>query len=295
MLAPAKLNLGLEVAHRRPSDGYHYIASVFVAIDFGDLLHVSPAPQDALHTTNELQGRAAADFETVSERGAPEKNLVMRCLAATRALRPEGLRVELIKRTPTGAGLGGGSSDAGTLLAWMAHRYGFAPAETRALAASLGADAPFFLERRPSLVTGIGDIMKPIPVGPGRGVFCYPALAVSTPEAYASMKRALRADPPPETLLGLTEAVRAALANSDWSGLAPLVNDFEAPVFAKHPALAKLKASFYAAGAEYASLSGSGSCVYGLVSSPAAQDRLLGELQSAYPEYLVQAFQFLID
>lgn len=290
MLCPAKINLGLEVRHRRAADGYHYINSIFLPIDFGDELLIETADEDQLHSINELPESCRADYDAVSEAGAPEKNILWRALAASAEWPRPRLALRLIKRCPTGAGLGGGSSDAGSLLRWLRDRGGISESQLRPLALQLGADVPFFLNPRPMLVSGIGDIMDKIELGRGYGVLVYSGLPTATAAAYAALKRTLRPDPPPESLSALTASARTALARSNWSALQALRNDFEPVVFAMQPELERLKAALFDSGAAYASMSGSGSALYGLAPDQATQQRMFARLRSQYPHAFVRPF-----
>ncbi len=310
MLCPAKINLGLQVHHRRAADGYHFLSSIFLPIDFGDTLTVeetadSPDRGDRLTTENELPPEIRGDFESVSERATTpeggstddassqlEQNLVWRALLATRELRDRGLHVHLKKRVPTGGGLGGGSSDAGTLLAWIGQRFGLDQASLLPVATALGADVPFFLYGRPALLHGTGDIIEEIAVGPGLGVLCFPLLKMDTGIAYSHLKRTLQPAPPPRILSGLRANTRAALAMSDWDAVRDLKNDFEAPAFAMHASLKAVKDSFFEYGARFASLSGSGSSLYGLVPDRQEQQRVLARMRERFSDYRFQPFQF---
>ncbi|MCR9141083.1 MAG: hypothetical protein NXI24_02440 [bacterium] len=322
MLCPAKINLGLQVHHRRAADGYHFISSIFLPIDFGDTLTItevpgSPAESDRLTTDNELPDAIRADFELVSERsgseadapggssdsqrqnsgGAPasasEANLVWRALAETQDLRDTALHAHLIKRVPTGGGLGGGSSDAGTLLAWIRDRFDRSNDELLPIASKLGADVPFFLHGKPALLHGTGDIIEEIQVGAGLGVLCFPMLKIDTGIAYSQLKRTLQPAPPPRILSGLRTDTRAALARSDWNAVRDdLNNDFEAPAFAMHTSLGSVKKAFFDHGARFASLSGSGSSLYGLVSDKTEQQRVLERMQKQFSDFRFQPFQF---
>ncbi|MEQ9362798.1 MAG: hypothetical protein RIF32_01065 [Leptospirales bacterium] len=308
--------------HRRPADGYHYISSIFLPIDFGDTLTVtevpgSPAESDRLTTGNELPDAIRADFEAVSERAQPGQhqsneiagdrspptkgrtspgggagNLVWQALEATRHLRATALHAHLIKRVPTGGGLGGGSSDAGTLLAWIRDRFGLPQADLLPLAAKLGADVPFFLHGEAALIHGTGDIIEDISVGRGFGVLCFPMLKINTGIAYSHLKRTLQPAPPPRILSGLRTDTRAALAKSDWNAVRDLENDFEAPVFAMHASLESVKQAFFDHGASFASLSGSGSSLYGLVADQKEQRRVLERMQKQFSDFRFEPFQF---
>ncbi len=251
--APAKLNLGLHVLRRR-ADGYHDLDTVFVALPWHDTLAAAPAPDLRLV----VEG---ADLPT------DDTNLVVRAARAlaSYAGMEAGADLHLAKHLPHGAGLGGGSSDAAAALRLLADLWRIdVPAdEMHAIARSLGADVPFFLDPRPMRATGIGDVLTPlVDTGGDPYVLPYPlvvavpeGVAVSTAEAYRLVRPndADRAD------------IGAVVASNDlarWRR--ELVNDFEAPVVAAHPPLAALRASLADAGAAYVLMSGSGSAFFGV-------------------------------
>lgn len=286
--SPAKINLGLEVHHRRPGDGYHYIASIFVPIYPGDRIQLTPSEKPALETENHLTGSSREDFNLVSQGDGIRKNLAWRALEAIHRLSGKSFFARLEKRIPTGTGLGGGSSNAGTILAAGQKEYGLDPADVEREALALGADVPFFLHPTGSLVTGTGEIRTPFPVAPLYGVLCFSGIHVNTKLAYQNLKRALQQTPPPRSLSSLTDGVASAIGSAQWQKVTPLENHFESVVFPEHPVLDQVKRSFYESGAAYASMSGSGSAVYGLVSDPDTAKELQQKMELRFP-----LFQFL--
>ena len=244
-VAHAKINLGLNVTERRP-DGYHNLESLFMPMRLCDSLNirVSDKPYNTL-TVNGLQ----ID-------GDVEDNLVMR---ASRLVETPPVHITLDKCIPTGAGLGGGSSDAAATLRGLNDLFelGLEAPDMRELLLTLGADCPFFVEDIPQFVEGIGEILTPyfLPL-PTHGkilVLVKPAVSVSTREAYANI-RPRTAEP---TVL---RALRYPL--SEWRNV--LHNDFEESVFAAYPEIRGIKEALYEAGAVYAQMSGSGSAVFGI-------------------------------
>lgn len=177
VLAYAKLNLTLRIVGRRP-DGYHELQSLVTAVDLADRIAVAPAEEGIT-----LVGP--------TELGPPEGNLAHR---AARALLPKGrpgVRIELEKRIPVGAGLGGGSSDAGAVLAGLNELFslGKSPAELAAVAADLGADVPFFLGPSPAWVEGIGDRITPLEVAlPQAFLILIPPFRCPTAEVYRAFR-----------------------------------------------------------------------------------------------------------
>ncbi len=296
--SPAKINLGLRIHHRRQSDGYHYLSSIFIPISFADELSIRrlAAGESALLTTeNLLPAFRRDDFERVTERGDVTKNLLYKAMKAVEAA-TGSLHVHLIKRIPSGAGLGGGSSNAGVFLKWAGRTSlnppGDSTPSTLELARSLGADVPFFLQEKPALVFGTGDIMEEIRIGQGEGVLCVPPVVVPTGPAYAALKRALHTAPFPKTLPGLSEEVQRALRESDWERVRGLENDFESVVFHQFPELGRVKDSFYDCGAAYASLSGSGSALFAFARQGMKVPDLADRMGSLFPQCLFIPFTF---
>ena len=241
----AKINLGLHVVSRRP-DGYHGIETVFYPVPLCDALEIVPAEAFSFHTYG-----LAID-------GPADDNLVMRALAAMRRqadILPAAIHLK--KAIPFGAGLGGGSADAAFMLKLLRDyaRLSLTDDALERMAARLGADCAFFVRNRPVMATGIGDVFSPadISLAGYHIAIVKPSVSVSTRAAYAAIRPAKPAVP-------LSEIIRRPIAA--WRGL--LRNDFEAPVFALHPAIGAIKAQLYDAGAIYASMSGSGSAVFGL-------------------------------
>ena len=241
----AKINIGLQIKEKR-SDGFHEVETLLYPIPLCDILEVKPADKTGLYLYGlPLEGEAS-------------ENLVLRAykmLAEDYALPP--LQFHLYKQIPSGAGLGGGSSDAAYVLQ-MLNRYCALGCSQEALAgyaARLGSDCACFLFYAPVLGCGRGEILEAFDVDlqDYALLLCKPDLSISTKEAYASVQ-------PKLSSLPLKEALQAPV--TQWRGL--VINDFEASLFPKYPILSQLVSALYAQGAVYASLSGSGSTVYGL-------------------------------
>lgn len=245
----AKINIGLDIIGRLP-DGYHELETVMIHTDWEDMLELTPSagPTELL-----TSGRPVNCL--------PEKNLVMkayRLLADTLGGLPP-TRIHLHKNIPDGAGLGGGSADAAYALRGLNELYnlGLDRPQLASLAARLGADCPFFVYDEPMLCTGTGTDLAPVEL-PKEFHFLTLAIvkpdeSVSTAEAYAGVKINRPAVP---------LACRVGRAVDDWQGL--VGNAFEQTVIPRHPAIGAAKATLEAMGAVYASMSGSGSAVYGL-------------------------------
>lgn len=246
----AKLNLGLYVTAKRP-DGYHALETVFLPLPWTDVLEVLPAPK----------GQAASDL-TLTGRPIPGEVSTNLCLKAYELLKADfpqlpAVQMQLHKVVPIGAGLGGGSADAAFALRAIGEVFGLnlTTGQLEGYARRLGADCAFFIQNHPCLALERGDVFEPIAVDL-RGTACvvvYPGLHISTAQAFAGIVPRAPAHP-----------LRAALAQPMSTWRTTIANDFEASLAPSHPVLAAIKQQLYEAGATYASLSGSGSAVYGL-------------------------------
>lgn len=267
LLAPAKLNLRLKVIGRRP-DGYHELVSVMVPVGLFDEL--------------DIRLRSVSGIELVCKGGialaAGEHNLVHRAAEAflDAAGLNAGLAIELTKRIPVAAGLGGGSSDAAAVLLGLSRLFDSPLSRRRLLilARSLGADVPFFLEQKPCIARGIGDIIEPIEVLPRYWyVLVNPGIAVSTAWAFGHLKLRLTTG---EYAFIVKTLEKKPLELSEL-----LENDLETVTAAHYPAVGNLKDALKRAGALGALMSGSGPTVFGVFESERqaslAAERLLDE------------------
>ena len=249
----AKINLGLRVIERRP-DGFHNIETVFYPVALCDALDVAEA----------------ADFEFnisgLPVAGSSDDNLVVkayRLLSGVFDLPP--VHIHLHKIIPPESGLGGGSSDGAFMLKTLntLFKLGLEIRQLESYAASLGADCPFFIRNTPSLASGTGNILTPVDTSLGglKILLVKPPFSVNTAKAYQSVK-------PSPPLQPLDKLIM--LPVNEWAGI--LLNDFEKPVSEIYPEINTIKEVLYSKGALYASMSGSGSSVYGIFSSlPADQ------------------------
>ncbi len=245
----AKINLGLHITARRP-DGYHDLETVFYPVPIEDALEIVPLKSGTGKCRLYLSGKEIA--------GAPADNLVVkayRLLDGQHDLPP--VEIHLLKHIPAGAGLGGGSADAAFTLKMLNECFGIGlTAETlEEMAARLGADCAFFVRNRATYAEGIGNLFSPVPLSLKGYRICVvkPDIFVSTRDAFARVV-------PRRPAHALREVI--SLPVEQWKGL--LVNDFEESVFPQFPAIAEIKQEMYRQGALYASMSGSGSSVYGL-------------------------------
>ena len=243
---PCKINLGLHVLAKR-ADGYHAIETCFYPVPWSDILEVIRADKFAF----------TASGITVS--GKEEDNL---CVRAYRLLQQEhGLepvQIYLHKIIPSGAGLGGGSSDAAHMLLLLNEVFllNLSIGKLEQYAAQLGSDCAFFIHHAPMLGSGRGEVLHAVEHFTLKGfyiVLVKPPVEVSTAAAYAGVT--IR----PHTM-PLGEVLRQPIAA--WRD--SLINDFEESIFKAHPEIGLLRQKLYDQGACYAAMSGSGSCVYGL-------------------------------
>lgn len=272
IFAPAKINVILRILDRRP-DGFHNLWSVMQTVALDD----------------EVQIRLRADRQGIrltcdtAQLAADQSNLVYR--AATeilaRAQQSIGLDIELRKRIPMGAGLGGGSSDAAATIIGLNQllQLKWSPGQMADAGQSLGSDVPFFLFAPSAYVAGRGEAVRPVVVEGARWVVLVnPGFGVNTKWAYQELAATRAAVRP----LSLVQRELDRQSRVSWAQLiAAAENDFEAPVFAAHERLREIKQSLQAHGAEIALLSGSGATVFGVFTDEArarlAQAQFAGE------------------
>jgi|TARA_R110000737_G_scaffold352989_1_gene401571 4-diphosphocytidyl-2-C-methyl-D-erythritol kinase len=248
MFSTAKINLGLFILEKR-NDGYHSIASLKYPIPLTDVIEILPADTFSL----QIIGKEIA--------GNIEDNLIWKAynlIRSNHAISP--VRIILQKTIPMGAGLGGGSSNASFVLKGLNDFFDLNLDENllREYAGHLGSDCPFFIANSPQIATGKGEVLEPFDLSL-KGKYLYlidPQIHIGTAEAYSGVKPKDR--------------------NFNWEELKnmnfefwrkDLKNDFEDSIFPRHPELAELKQLLYKKGAVYASMSGSGSSIFGIFDS----------------------------
>ncbi|WP_372649232.1 4-(cytidine 5'-diphospho)-2-C-methyl-D-erythritol kinase [Draconibacterium sp.] len=253
----AKINIGLNVVEKRP-DGYHNLETIFYPVKLSDALEVIEAEETAFSSSGiEIDSTA-------------ENNLVYKAyslLAGDFHLSP--VKMHLHKVIPFGAGLGGGSADAAFALKMLNDYFGLGltTIQLENYAARIGADCPFFIENKPTFAHSIGDQFKPVnlDLSAYEIVIVKPPISVSTPQAY----RNIVPTKPGFNLLEIDQ-----LPIEEWKTV--VKNDFEKSVFPQLPEIENLKENLYEAGAVYASMSGSGSAVFGIFRHlPTNLDRFL--------------------
>lgn len=263
----AKINIGLNIVGKRP-DGYHDIETIFCPIALSDALEFVVAPEAP-------EGNVIFTASGIPVDGSPENNL---CVKAYHLLAKEfdlpALHVHLHKIIPMGAGLGGGSSDGAFMLKRLNDNFqlGLSEEQLCDYASQLGSDCAFFIKNRPLFGFGRGNRFRELTEFPGNLhiVLVNPGIHVGTAEAYAGVTPGR----PRESIEALVQ-----LPVEQWKGR--MVNDFENSVCAKHPLIAILKNKLYDSGAVYASMTGSGSTVYGLYKETAP------DMEAVFPECFV--------
>lgn len=265
---PCKINLGLNIIRKR-SDGYHDIETCFYPVPWTDILEIIISDQINFTSTGLVIPGNADD------------NL---CLKAYQLIKKDfdiaPVNIHLHKIIPTGAGLGGGSSDAAFTLRMLNEIFKLNLSITQLLsyASQLGSDCAFFIQDKPMLGEGRGEVLSEIKVDL-KGKFLMlikPDVHVSTAAAYASVK-------PEKPSIKLKDVLEKNGVDT-WRNL--LKNDFENSVFEIHPLIRKIKEELYAAGAQYASMSGSGSAVFGIFESDPMLDHLSSKHLLCYQQQL---------
>lgn len=245
----AKINIGLNIIEKRP-DGYHNIESFFYPAGWTDVLEIVPAKKFSFQCN--FRGIAPA---IQMNNGSNLCEKAYNLLHERYQIPP--VSIHLLKSIPIGAGLGGGSADAAFTLTALNELFELClnTATLCDLAGKLGSDCPFFIENKPVLCYGTGNQFEELDLSLKDKwlVMVNPGLAISTVQAYSGVKPQIPADSLHKQLL---EPI------SRWKET--IVNDFEKSLFPLYPALEKIKSELYQAGAVYASMSGSGSTLYGI-------------------------------
>ena len=267
--APAKVNLILRILDRRP-DGYHNLWSIMhtVALEDEVTIRVSSS-QSGIKLTCDAEGLSVDHTNLVSKAAAAVLDHVRLSV---------GVEVELGKRIPMGAGLGGGSSDAAATILGLNRvlRLGWTTAKMTEVGQTLGSDVAFFLFAPSAIVSGRGERVRPVTIeGKRWAVLVKPAFGVETKWAYQELSAAR----PEVRFLSASHGELDRLDRMTWNQVADAVeNDFEGPVFARHPLLQEIKRSLVKLGARFALLSGSGATVFGLFDEESTARRAAADL-----------------
>ena len=245
----AKINLGLHILRKR-TDGYHEIQTCMYPIPLKEALEIIPSEAFSFSSSG------------IAIPGNTDQNLIVKAYQLLSADFPEmsPVAAHLHKNIPIGAGLGGGSADAAYALRLLNEQFslGLNLKQLEDYASQLGSDCPFFIQNKPQIASGRGEILEPFPIDLAGNWIClvHPGIHIGTKEAYAGIK-------PSERSEGLTAILSET---SSWES--KLVNDFESGIFSAYPEIAAIKTSIYKAGAWYAAMSGSGSAVFGIFKEP---------------------------
>ncbi len=283
-LAPAKINLALKVTGRR-ADGYHDLESLMVPLSFGDELQWE---------RTEAGWSATCDHLDVP---VDEASLVGKAFRKASSLLgyTGGLKIALHKKTPMGAGLGGGSSDAASVMRIVEELTGrkISEADYPAIAREIGADVPFFLKDGAQWISGIGDRTVPIMKMPEFYlILINPGVHIATRWVYENLDlENLNL----QRLTSLKTIDRKPTCFSKVIEILPYVtNDLESVVLPHYPVVGLIKERLTTLGADAALMSGSGSTVFGLFCDPKTRDKALTDLKTAHPEWwMMSAFPVL--
>lgn len=259
----AKINLGLNIVEKRP-DGYHNLETIFYPVkglhDELSIGFTGDKTDDSNYSTQTTEFRFAG--EGIQVDGKIENNLIIKALKLLKIdFEIPRVDIRFTKKIPFGAGLGGGSADAAFILKALNEicALGLNSLQLETYAVKIGADCPVFIENKPVYATGIGNVFSPLKLDLSEFfiVLVKPDIHVSTPQAY-SMVKPYRPD------TSLHENIHTPI--EQWKNL--IMNDFETSVFTKHPRIGIIKNQLYTHGALYASMSGSGSSVFGIFKQP---------------------------
>lgn len=256
-----KINLGLSITEKR-NNGLHNLETIMYPVELHDILEIIIAPDKKF-------GFCSTGIKIV---GNHTKNIVVKAYELLQSEHPLlPVKIHLHKIIPVGAGLGGGSSDAAFTIKLINDLFnlGLSNMEMQNYASKLGADCPFFIENKAVIATEIGDQFESVNLNLKEYFFAIvkPQLSINTAEAYGWIK-------PEKKRVPLKTFASQPLKN--WSG--NLKNDFEVEVFNRFPEIKRIKEKLYKSGAIYASMSGSGSAVYGIFKKAIS-------MENKFPEY----------
>jgi len=264
----AKLNLGLNILRKRP-DNYHDLQSIFLPINLKDGLEI--VPDETINNTVFTNTGLTVDTSA-------EDNLVYKVYKFFQSkYNLPNAKIHLHKVIPFGAGIGGGSADAAfaAVMINKLYKLNISELELMEIVKNFGADCPFFIVNKPALVTGIGDNIKPVKIP----VLSDKKIVLIKPDFKISTKNIFSKIIPEENAPNLEEAINKPI--EQWKNY--FTNDFEDVVFEDYPVLAEIKQKLYEQGALYASMSGTGSTVYGIFDKKTEIDEFWNK-QSFYYE-----------
>ncbi len=260
-----KINLGLHIISKR-EDGFHNIETVFYPVNLKDALEILPSDKDFHFSLTGLN----LDSE-------PESNLCVKAYQLLKTDFPQvgNIQMHLHKVIPSGAGLGGGSSNAAFTIKLLDDIFNLSlnVIKMQEYCRKLGSDCAFFIKNKATLAAGKGDIFSPLTVDLSsyKIIIVKPPIFISTSEAYSNVK-------PYKPAILIKEILQKPI--STWKGI--LVNDFESSLFSFYPILPKIKEKLYELGAIYASMSGSGSAFYGIF-----EKSVILHLEDSFPDCFI--------
>jgi len=268
----AKVNIGLKILNPR-DDGYHDIATVFQEINLFDIITISKKGESCNFNSNVNWLKNNTDNLCVVAYEIMKNNFDI-----------SGVEIDLIKKIPRGSGLGGGSSNAANVLKGIRSLYNLkvSDKDLEEISTKIGADVPFFIRGSAQFGEGIGDILTPLKTKiNGKYLIIIPDIEIDTSWAYSKFKNDLDSS---------SSSINfASLSNEKTSGLGRLKffeNDFESIVVPTYPEIGKIKKALLAQGAEFASLSGSGSTVFGIFNDDASLNNAFSYFSPKYKTFI---------
>lgn len=255
--SPCKINLGLSILAKR-TDGFHALETVFYPVALQDIVEIVPAKLASKENSNTING-VSFTHTGIRIPGDAANNLCVKAYHLLKADYPHiaDVKIHLHKNIPMGAGLGGGSGDGTTVLKILNTLFNLNLSKEQLVhyAAILGSDCPFFIFNEACHATGRGEILEPISIDLSNYtiVLVHPGIHIATPWAFQQLSPCVKEKT-------IAEIIKQPIET--WK--TELINDFEAPVFKAYPALEDFKKNLYNQGAIYASMSGSGSSLFGI-------------------------------
>jgi len=268
----AKVNIGLKVLKER-EDGYHDIVTVFQEINLFDIISISKKSK-------------GCDFNSNATWLMNDKTNL--CVIAYEAMKKkfdiDGVDIDLTKNIPKGSGLGGGSSNAASIMKGIRELYSLniSDKELEDIASKIGADVPFFIRGAIQLGEGIGDRLTPLKINiSGKYLIIIPDTEIDTSWAYSKFKNDLDSSILPINFASLSNEKTISLDKLQF-----FENDFESIVVPTYPEIGKIKEALHALGAGFASLSGSGSTVFGIFNDDLSLDKASSYFSPKYKTFI---------
>ena len=261
-----KINLGLQIIRRR-NDGYHDLQTVFYPIKIYDALEVIQKPGESVKKIQGKPGNGTVkewlQFQCtgLDAGNDPSSNLCVKAFLLLKKDFPQipFIQMHLHKTIPIGAGLGGGSADAGFTLLLLNEKFSLGISHEKLLdyALQIGSDCPFFIINKPCYATGRGEFLEPLALDLSsyRLIIVHPGIHINTSQVYSEITPTIPA-----------KSIKEIIKQNIETWRDELKNDFEELIFKNYPEIKKIKNELYESGSIYAAMSGSGSTVYGIFS-----------------------------